>query len=919
MNNEKMRLEESRDKNIPWKKWGPYLSERQWGTVREDYSENGDAWNYFPHDHARSRAYRSGEDGIAGISDDKQHLCFAMALWNGRDPILKERMFGLTNNEGNHGEDVKEYYFYLDSTPTHSYMKYLYKYPQLAYPYDDIIATNHRRGRRESEYELLDTGVFKDNRYFDVFVEYAKDSPEDILIRITIFNRGPQDAPLYLLPTLWFRNTWQENPGEAMALLRQIQFDETSGTVMASKNDLGDYFFTAEGAKEFLFTNNETNTERLVGVPNISRYVKDGINNFIVLGQSDAVNPEMTGTKAAALYVLDIESGKSKTIRLRLSRKASENSTTLPPVSFDFFGSDFDAIFNLRQKDADAFYAEIIPSDLGPDRASVMRQALGGLLWSKQFFYYDVNKWLKAHKTEPAHPVRNIHWGHMECADIISMPDKWEYPWFAAWDLAFHVISLILVDEDFGKEQLELMLSTEYQHPNGQIPAYEWNFSDVNPPVHAWSTIFSFFLDKAKNAQGDLEWLERSFHKLLLNFNWWVNRKDRDDKNVFEGGFLGLDNIGVFDRSAPLPTGGHLEQADGTAWMLLFCQNMVEISSQLAQTRTAYASITLKLMQHFLWIASSMIGKDGTGGMWDERDGFFYDVLRMPGGEGQRLKVRSMVGLLPLCAVTVFEKENMQKYPQVQQKMRKFLSARPELTAFIHDPIKPGYRGRYLASILNETNLRRVLTVMLDEKEFLSPHGIRALSRKHGEHPYVFRYGEQEYSVPYLPGESDTDMFGGNSNWRGPVWMPVNMIIIRALLNYFMYYGDNFQIECPTGSGNRMNLWQVAQEISNRLAAIFLIDESGRRPVYGNSEKFQNDPFWRDYILFYEYFHGETGAGVGASHQTGWSAVVAQTIHLFSRSTLDDALQFDKEALLKGGREQILPAKKTDPEKVVMS
>jgi hypothetical protein len=905
MNTEQIRLQESRAKKIPWKKWGPYLSERQWGTVREDYSENGDAWNYFPHDHARSRAYRWGEDGIAGISDDKQLLCFALSMWNGRDPILKERMFGLTNSEGNHGEDVKEYYFYIDSTPTHSYMKYLYKYPQQAYPYDDIVTTNRLRGRHEPEYELLDTGIFNDNRYFDVFVEYVKDSAEDLLIRITIFNRGPEDATLHLLPTLWFRNCWHDNPAESVPIIKQINLNQQCGLALASHNSLGEYFFIAEGVKELLFTNNETNTERLVGVPNVNPYVKDGINNAIVLGQQNVLNPDKTGTKMAAYYPVNIETGRSKTIRLRLTKEVGENKTAAMSNPTGRMGDRFDEIFSQRLKEADDFYAEIIPSSLGPDGTRVMRQSLAGLLWTKQFFNYDVDKWASGHagyfNSSGVVNKRNAQWRHMICADIISMPDKWEYPWFAAWDLAFHVVSLMLVDEEFGKDQLELMLSTEYQHPNGQMPAYEWNFGDVNPPVHAWSTIFSYFLEEAKQGKGDQEWLERSFHKLLLNFNWWVNRKDQDGKNVFEGGFLGLDNIGVFDRSAPLPTGGHLEQADGTAWMLLFCQNMVEISMQLAQTRPAYASITEKLMKHFFWIASSMIGKDEDGGMWDEQDGFFYDVLRTPDGGGQRLKVRSMVGLLPLCAVSVFEKDAMQKFPEIQKDMRKFVAGRPELTAFIHNSYKPGYNGRYLATVLNETNLRRVLTIMLDEKEFLSPHGIRAVSRIHAEHPFVFRAGQQEYSVNYLPGESDTNMFGGNSNWRGPVWMPVNMIIIRALLNYFMYYGNEFQIECPTGSGKMMNLWQVAEELSRRLSNIFLRDESGRRPVYGNAQKFQDDPFWKDYILFYEYYHGDNGSGIGASHQTGWSASISQTMHWFATGSAEDALKLDKEFFLASG------------------
>ncbi len=911
MNTEQIRLQECREKKLPWKKWGPYLSERQWGTVREDYSENGDAWNFFPHDHARSRAYRWGEDGIAGISDDKQLLCFALSLWNGRDPILKERMFGLTNSEGNHGEDVKEYYFYIDSTPSHSYMKYLYKYPQNAYPYEDIVTTNRRRARNEPEYELLDTGVFNDNRYFDVFVEYAKAGPEDILIRITAYNRGPEQADLHLLPTLWFRNSWQDNIDESKPIIKQISLDQNCGVARVTQKNLGEFLFIAEGAKEFLFTNNETNTERLFGAPNLNPYVKDGINNFIVMSQENALNPDKTGTKAAAHYAVSIAAGNSGTIRLRLSKEDKGDKSSTISIPSDRLGKAFDAIFTLRMKEADEFYAGIIPSHLGTDGSRVMRQAFAGLLWTKQYFNYNVDKWFKGHSGDLSKSrlstMRNAQWRHMICADIISMPDKWEYPWFAAWDLAFHVVSLMLVDEDFGKDQLELMLSTEYQHPNGQVPAYEWNFGDVNPPVHAWSTIFSYYQEEAIRGKADQEWLERSFHKLLLNFTWWVNRKDRDGKNVFEGGFLGLDNIGVFDRSAPLPTGGYLEQADGTAWMLLFCQNMVEIGMQLAQTKPAYASITLKLMKHFFWIASSMIGNDEDGGMWDEQDGFFYDVLRMPEGQGQRLKVRSMVGLLPLCAVSVFEKDAMDKFPEFQQDISHFVSARPELTAFIHDPYKPGYDGRHLASVLNEKNLRRVLAILLDEKEFLSTHGIRALSRIHGEHPFVFRDGDHEYSVNYLPGESDTNMFGGNSNWRGPIWMPVNMIIIRALLNYFMYYGNEFLIECPTGSGKMMNLWQVAEELSGRLSSIFLRDESGRRPVYGNAQKFQEDPYWRDYILFYEYYHGDNGSGIGASHQTGWSATVAQTMHFFAKGSSEDALRLDKEIFLAESSKETLP------------
>jgi hypothetical protein len=911
---EKTRLKEAKEKKIPWKKWGPYLSERQWGTVREDYSESGDAWNYLTHDQARSRAYRWGEDGLAGISDDKQLLCFALSLWNGNDPIIKERLFGLSNSEGNHGEDVKEYYFYLDSTPTHSYMKYLYKYPHKAYPYEDIVGTNRRRSRYEPEYELLDTGIFNDNRYFDVFVEYAKESAEDILIRISVFNRGPETASLQVLPTLWFRNTWHNNPDEDIPILKQVSLNKTSGVVEASHREMGRWLFSANGANDLLFTNNETNISRLAGGPNLTPFVKDGINNYIITGQKDAVNPGKTGTKTAAHYILNLKGGESKTVNLRLTKSASTAKKSVKNESPSTFGSGFENIFNTRLKEADEFYATVIPSSLGADETNIMRQALAGMLWSKQFFNYDVAKWLNEHGVNPSksrqREIRNDRWHHMTNSDIISMPDKWEYPWYAAWDLAFHVTALTLVDEDFGKGQLELMLRGDYQHPNGQIPAYEWNFGDVNPPVHAWSTIFTFFLETANKGKGDIKWLERSFHKLMLNFSWWVNRKDRAGNNAFEGGFLGLDNIGVFDRSSALPTGGYLEQADGTAWMALFCQNMMEISIQLALVNPAYVDISMKLFEHFLWISSSMIRADEDGGMWDEQDGFFYDVLCLPQGGNQRLKVRSMVGLLPLCAVTVYNKELREKYPEVTQQVSKFLSTRPELTAFIHNPGKPGQNGRFLASVLNEKNLRRVLTVMLDEKEFLSPYGIRALSRIHGDNPYKIRVGDNEFTVSYLPGDSDNGMFGGNSNWRGPIWMPVNLIIVRALLNYYQYFGNDFLIECPTGSGNKMNLYQVAEEISRRLSAIFLRDKSGQRPVYGNIQKFQEDKNWRDYIQFHEYFHGDTGAGIGASHQTGWTGTIARTMQLFAQMSMEDSLNLGKTRSLKGKNEPVQPEKK---------
>jgi len=897
---EGLRLEAERDQKIAWKKWGPYLSERQWGTVREDYSQDGNAWDYFSHDQARSRAYHWGEDGLAGISDDKQKLCFALALWNGQDPILKERLFGLTNSEGNHGEDVKEYYFYLESTPTHSYMKYLYKYPQRAYPYDQLVSTNRNRTRNDFEYELLDTGVFNDDRYFDVFVEYAKEAPENILVKITVFNRGPEPATLHVLPTLWFRNEWSWSGDVVRPNLKELSTEGGARAIFASHPEIGDRILHCEGAEELLFTENETNNERLFHSPNRSPYFKDGINNYLVNGRREAVNPDKNGTKAAAHYRITVGAGQSQTLRLRLAEAAPASLPSTEKKQSVPFGSGFDATMQARQKEADEFYATVIPSSLTADAANVMRQALGGMLWTKQFYFYDVERWLAEHGADPFKAngrtaPRNDHWHHMYNANIISMPDKWEYPWYAAWDLAFHIVALTLVDPDFGKEQLDLMLRGSYLHPNGQLPAYEWNFGDVNPPVHAWSTIFTYRLEKV-HGKGDLDWLERSFHKLLINFTWWVNRKDRTGKNAFEGGFLGLDNIGVFDRSAPLPTGGHLEQADGTAWMALFCQNMLEIAVQLAMEKPAYVDMCAKFVKHFLWIAAALVHGGGDVGMWDEEDGFFYDVLRLPDGTAQRLKVRSMVGLLPLCAVTVFEGEVVGKYPELGEQLRRFLVARPELTAFIHDPVKVGCGGRRLTSVLNETKLRRVLAKMLDENEFLSAHGIRALSRYHAEHPYVFRADHQDYIVSYLPGESDTGMFGGNSNWRGPIWMPVNGLIIRALLQYYSYYGNDFTVECPTGSGRQMNLYQVAEELSRRLNNIFLKDKDGRRPVYGGTRKFQEDPQWRDYLSFFEYFHGDNGAGLGASHQTGWTGIIARGMHLFATTTPEQVLALGKAA-----------------------
>ena len=898
---EQKRLNEARERGIPWKKWGPYLSERQWGTVREDYSQDGNAWNYFSHDQARSRAYRWGEDGLAGISDDKQQLCFAIALWNGRDPILKERLFGLTNSEGNHGEDVKEYYFYLDSTPTHSYMKYLYKYPQREFPYRDLVETNGRRAREEFEYELLDTGVFDADRYFDVFVEYAKADPDDILIRVSVHNRGPEMANIYVLPTLWFRNTWSWEQGATRPLLRQ----SAEGTIVASHPHLGDRIMYCEGNQGLLFTENESNASRLWGQPNPSPYVKDAFHNYVVSGKQEAVNPSGTGTKAAAHYCLEVPAGGSKVVRLRLSAKPAP----------DPFGP-FDKIFAGRLAEADEFHNRITPGSLSEDERRVHRQALAGMLWTKQYYYFDLDKWLDAHKAHPLlgashRHVRNAEWFHMLNSDIISMPDKWEYPWYAAWDLAFHTLALSLVDFDFAKDQLLLMLRNLYSHPNGQIPAYEWNFSDVNPPVHAWATLFLYNME-SELGRADLRFLERSFQGLMLNFNWWVNRKDPEGRNVFAGGFLGLDNIGVFDRSAQLPTGGHLDQADGTAWMAFYCQNMLEIALILTEYDTIYEEIAYRFLEHFLWITYAMdrIG-DRHDEMWDTQEGFFYDLLRLPNGDAMRLKVRSMVGLLPLCASTVFEFGAVKSHPRLMELIALFRKRHPDLLNHIApaDEKFVGYADRRLLSVCNKEKIERILACMLDENEFLGPYGIRSLSRYHLEHPFVFNLNGQEYKVQYLPAESNTGMFGGNSNWRGPIWMPVNVLLIRGLLNLYQFYGDDFKVECPTGSGRYMTLFEVAKEVARRLSSIFLRDASGKRPVYGRTKKFQEDPHWKDYILFYEYFHGDNGAGLGAGHQTGWTGVIARTLDLFARLKPADLLQVSKgELIARITREQVAGA-----------
>ena len=882
-----------------WRKWGPYIAERQWGTVREDYSKDGSAWDYFTHDNARSRAYRWGEDGIGGLCDQKQILCFALALWNGADPIIKERMFGLTNSEGNHGEDVKEYYFFLDSTPTHSYMKFLYKYPQAAYPYNDLVQTNRRRTRLEQEYELIDTGIFDQSRYFDVFIEYAKESPDDILMRIIVANRGPEAALLHVLPTLWFRNTWSWYGNTAKPLLEAGSASDGTTVISASHPDLGRRYLYCEGSVPLLFTENETNFMKVFGTPNKGRYVKDGINDFLINGRVASVNPAMTGTKACPHYRVEVPPGESRTIRLRLT------PASLAPGRPSLFGKSFDRLLATRQGEADEFYRSITPPQVSSDNALVMRQALAGMLWSKQYYSYDVDAWLAEHgysaTSEPPANIRNGQWIHMSNEDVISMPDRWEYPWFAAWDLAFHCVALAMVDPAFAKQQIDLMLHSSYLHPNGQLPAYEWNFGDVNPPVHAWAAYFVYMLEKKRSGQGDLKFLEHAFQKLLVNFTWWVNRKDPTGKGIFGGGFLGLDNIGVFDRSAPLPTGGHLDQADGTAWMAFFSQCMLQIAVELAMHDSTYEPMIVKFSEHFIWIAAAMghLGNEHES-MWDEEDGFFYDVLQLPDGSAQRLRVRSLVGLLPLCATSVFHGEIRQHFPDVVQKISRFLQSHPRLAGSISlETLQTdGFGGTRLIGLMDEKRYRRVLSRMLDENEFLSPYGIRSMSRYHLDHPYVLNAGGQEFKVQYTPAESEVGTFGGNSNWRGPIWMPVNLLIIRSLLSLYQYYGNDFKIECPTGSGKLMSLFEVSQEIANRLIRIFLRDADGRRPVYGYTQIFQTDPHWRDLILSYEYFHGDNGAGIGASHQTGWTGTVARLIQMFAVTTSSDVLANDFAKLM---------------------
>ena len=880
---ENKRLRDTKAGKVYWKQWGPYLSERAWGTVREDYSPNGAAWEYFPHDHARSRTYRWNEDGLAGISDDEQRLCFALSLWNGQDIILKERLFGLTGSEGNHGEDVKEYYFYLDSTPTHSYMKMLYKYPQGAFPYTDLVETNRRRGKNEPEYELFDTDIFAENRYFDVFIEYAKASSNDILIRITAFNRGPEPVDLHILPTLWFRNTWSwgwEHGEIPRPALKEISFENNTHVkwMEAQHATLGKYLLACEGADALLFTENETNSQRLFNSPNTTPYVKDAFHEYLIGDRKDAVNPEQIGTKAVALYHRNMAPGESISMRLRLM---GEDQNSSPRA--DTFKS-FNKIFAQRQSEADEFYANLQPSSLTEDEQNVQRQAFAGMLWTKQFYHYNIEEWLNGDPSQPKPPTerkkgRNREWRHLNAGDIISMPDKWEYPWFAAWDVAFHCIPLAQLDSEFAKQQLLLLGREWYQHPNGQVPAYEWAFGDVNPPVLAWATWRVYKIDEKEHGKGDRAFLERMFHKLMLNFTWWVNRKDAEGLNVFQGGFLGLDNIGVFDRSRPLPTGGRIEQSDGTSWMGMFCLNMLTISLELAVHNTAYEDIALKFFEHFLFIAEAMNNIAGEGiSLWNEEDEFFYDVLHFEHGENIPLKIRSMVGLIPLFAVTTIEPGLLEKVPQFKHHLEWFLEHRPELAKLVARWYEPGMGDRRLLAILRGHRMKRVLSRMLDENEFLAPYGIRALSRIYVDQPYALNVEDATYTVMYRPAESDSGLFGGNSNWRGPIWFPVNYLIIESLQQFHHYYSDDFLVEHPTHSGNKFTLNQIADEISHRMINIFLRDVNGRRAVFGENETFQNDPDWRDCIPFHEYFHGDNGAGIGASHQTGWTGLVAKLI-----------------------------------------
>lgn len=868
INNEKSRLAETGNQHGKWKKWGPYLSDRQWGTVREDYSCDGNAWEYLSHDAARSYAYRWGEEGIGGISDDRQLLCFSLSFWNGKDPVLKERFFGLTGREGNHGEDVKEYYYYLDNTPTHSYMKMLYKYPQSAFPYLRLIEENKKRDKSGMEFELIDTGLFDDNRYFDVFIEYAKAAHDDLLIRITAHNRGPEAADIIVAPQIWFRNTWAWGYDPYKPQLRMVN----EHTMAVEHKTLGNRMVYFPGKPELIFTDNETNSRKLYGNQTKTGYFKDEINDYVVNGNWNAINPARAGTRAAAVYRLNIAPGQSETVKIRLS-----------PVSREKPFERFNKIFGDRIAEADDFYREILAGNIHADARAIQRQALAGMLWSKQYYYYDIPQWLKGDPNQPVPPKERLHgrnsdWKHLNNADIISMPDKWEYPWYAAWDLAFHCIALAMVDPQFAMHQLKLLTREWYMHPNGQLPAYEWNFSEVNPPVHAWATWRVYKMDKKQNGgKGDIRFLESVFHKLLLNFTWWVNRKDEHNRNVFQGGFLGLDNIGVFDRSAEIPGGGQIEQADGTAWMAMFCLNMMRISLELAKYNPVYQDLATKFLEHFLYIAEAITSIGDGIDLWDKEDEFFYDVLQTD-DSCTKLKVRSMVGLIPLFAVEVIDPDTISESAEFGERMDWFLNYRPDLSNLVSKWNIEGKGERRLFSLLRGHRLKKLLKRMLDETEFLSDYGIRALSKYYEANPYTFSTPNAIYHVAYEPGESTTGLFGGNSNWRGPVWFPVNFLIIESLQRFYHYYGDDFKVECPTGSGTFLTLNDIAKEISLRLTRIFLKDKNNFRPVFGDNPKFQHDPDFADYMLFYEYFHGDTGRGLGASHQTGWTGLIAKLI-----------------------------------------
>jgi len=867
---EQHRLKENKRKEQNWYAFGPYLSERQWGTVREDYSSDGTAWDYLSHDVSRSRAYRWGEDGIAGFSDENSYLCLCLALWNGCDPILKERLFGLTNSEGNHGEDAKELYYYLDATPTHSYLKMLYKYPQTAFPYQKLVEENRGRSKHDPEYELIDTGVFDDDRYFDVFVEYAKSTTTDILMLVTIHNRGPEAATLHVLPQLWFRNTWSwggRDPRPSLSLAEP-------GHVLASHAQLGRYHFYVDGEHRFLFCENDTNPRRIHGMSDASGHFKDAFHEYVVHGHREAVNPSHSGTKCAAHHVIQVPAGGAVTVRARLSHAA----LTAP-------FSDFTDILEERRREADFFYAELQKEIPNRDVRLVQRQALAGMIWSKQFFCYDVAQWIDGDSGQPSPPAerqrgRNWEWRHLNNADVLSMPDKWEYPWYAAWDLAFHCVALALIDPEFAKSQLVLLTRESYMHPNGQLPAYEWAFGDVNPPVHAWAAWRVYKIDKrATGGTGDLGFLERVFHKLMLNFTWWVNRKDAQGRNIFQGGFLGLDNIGVFDRSAPLPTGGFINQSDGTSWMAMYCLNLMRIALELAKHNHVYQGVATKFFEHFLHIAEAMtnMGQKRVG-LWDDGDQFYYDVLCLPDGQLIPLKIRSMVGLIPMFAVEVIEPDLLEEVPEFSQRLEWFLNYRPDLASLISHWDVAGRGKRRLLSLLRGRRMKRLLRRMLDENEFLSPYGVRALSRHYEKSPYVLPLPNCSLGVSYQPGESTSGLFGGNSNWRGPIWFPVNYLIIESLQKFHHYYGDDFLVECPTGSGRYLTILQIADELTQRLARLFLRDDTGRRPAFGNHPKFQEDPHFRDHLLFYEYFHGNTGRGLGASHQTGWTGLIAKLL-----------------------------------------